>query len=106
MNSWFFLFNTTNLFIFNALIYLESIIEKIIYDKNRDNFTYPMNKEFGKIILSILLQLIFGVIFRFFALISLDQRNSLNDEITILKLFLKQVEKYQDSNNKYYYKEL
>ena len=81
MNSWFFLFNTTNLFGFNALIYLESIIEKRIYDKNRDNFAYPMRKEFGKIILSILLQVVLAIIFRFIILVTLDERNNLSDEI-------------------------
>ena len=85
MNSWFFLFNTTNLFGFNALIYLESIIEKRIYYKNRDNFAYPMRKEFGKIILSILLQIILAIIFRIIVLISLDERNNLCDEIKMCK---------------------
>ena len=85
MNSWFFIFNTINLFGFNALIYLESLIEKRIYDKNRDNFAYPMRKEFGKIILSILLQVILAIIFRLIVLISLDRRNRLNGEIKSCK---------------------
>ena len=81
INSLFFAFNTSNIFGFNALMYFENMIEKRIYDNNRNNFAYPLRKEFGKIILSILLQMILITIIRFIALISFDDKKTLSDEI-------------------------
>ena len=64
-NLWIFIFNISNLFGFNAILYSEKLIEKRIYNKHRDNFAYPMSKEFGKIILSILITMLFTIIIAF-----------------------------------------
>ena len=77
VSSWFFVFNSLTLFGFNALLYYEALIEKRIYDKKRQNFDYPMKKEFHKIILSILCQVALTVIIRFIILVTLDQRKEL-----------------------------
>ena len=77
VSSWFFVFNSLTLFGFNALLYYESLIEKRIYDKKRQNFDYPMRKEFHKIILSILCQVALTVLIRFIILVTLDRRKGL-----------------------------
>jgi hypothetical protein len=82
LNSIFFVFNTLVLFGFNALIYYESLIEKRIFDKKRNNFDYPMRKEFHKIILSILCQIALSVIFKIILLVTLKQRNHLKESLS------------------------
>ena len=74
LNSILFLFNTLILFGFNALLYYESLIEKRIYDKKRNNFDYPMRKEFHKIILSILCQIALCIIVKLILLVTLKQK--------------------------------
>ena len=82
IHSWFFVFNTLNLFGFNALIYYEALIEKRIYDKKRNNFDYPMRKEFHKIILSILCQVALCVLIKLLMMVWLEQRNDLKMGLT------------------------
>ena len=94
LNSIFFVFNTLVLFGFNALIYYESLIEERIFDKNRNNFDYPMRKEFHKIILSILCQVALCIIMKLILLVTLKQRNQLIDLLKSCKL-----EKHQTINN-------
>ena len=77
MNSWFFVFNSLLLFGFNALLYNENLIEKRIYDKNRNYFYYPLIKEYLKIILSILCQAVITIIIKSFLFARLSQRNDL-----------------------------
>ena len=81
LNSIIFVFNTLILFGFNALLYYESLIEKRIYDKKRNNFDYPMRKEFHKIILSILCQIGLCFIIKLIILVTLRRRNDFKADI-------------------------
>ena len=72
LNLWIFIFNISNLLGFNIILYSEKLIEKRIYDKHRDDFTYPMRKEFSKIILSILITMLFTIIIKLFNLINYE----------------------------------
>lgn len=86
LHSWFFIFNILSLFGFNALIYYEGLIEKRIYDKTRNYFDYPMRKEFHKIILSILCQIALTALLKLIVLVSLKQRDSLEESLKQCKL--------------------
>ena len=81
LNSIFFVFNTLILFGFNALLYYESLIEKRIFKPNRDNFDYPMLKEFHKIILSILCQICLCVIAKLILIVTIRQKNILKEDL-------------------------
>ena len=81
INSIFFVFNILTLFGFNALLYNESLIEKRIYNKNRNNFDYPMLKEFHKIIFSILCQIGLCLIAKLILLVTLDQRKQFENSL-------------------------
>lgn len=81
LRSYFFTFNNLILFGFNALLYLESDIEKRIYDNQRNSFIYPMKKEYIKIILSILCQIIITFILKIFMTAPYNKRKELFDEI-------------------------
>ena len=81
LNSIFFVFNTLILFGFNALLYYESLIEKRIYKPNRNNFDYPMLKEFHKIILSILCQICLCAIAKLILIVTIKQKNDLKDNL-------------------------
>ena len=86
LHSWLFVFNTLILFGFNALLYYESLIEKRIFDKKRNNFDYPMRKEFHKIILSILCQVVFTILIKLVILVRLRQREDLKNSLIKYKL--------------------
>ena len=86
LHSWFFVFNLLCLFGFNALIYYEGLIEKRIYDKKRNNFVYPMRKEFHKIILSILCQIALTALLKLIVLVTLRQRDNLEYSLKNCKL--------------------
>ena len=92
LQSWFLTFNVLNLFGFNALLYLESLIEERIYKPYRDNFAYPMRKEFGKIILSILCQVILCFLIKLIVLVSYNDKENLKTE----------ARQYYESNEKLY----
>jgi len=77
LRSWFFIFNTLILFGFNALIYWEGLIEKRIYDKKRNRFDYPMRKEFGKILLCILLQIVVTGLIKLLVFVFPEQKRTL-----------------------------
>ena len=81
MNSYFFVFNTLCLFGFNGFLYFEDLIEKRIYDNKRNYFNYPMRKEFHKIILSILSQIVITFIIKVIILVSLEQKNKKKKKI-------------------------
>ena len=81
LNSILFVFNTLILFGFNALLYYESLLEKRIYDKRRNNFAYPMRKEFHKIIFSILCQIALCIIVKLILIVTFRQRNNFIDEL-------------------------
>ena len=86
LHSWLFVFNTLILFGFNALLYYESLIEKRIYDKKRNYFDYPMRKEFHKIILSILCQIVFTTLIKLLILVRVSQRENLKNSLMKYKL--------------------
>lgn len=92
LQSWFLTFNALNLFGFNALFYLESLIEERIYKPYRDDFSYPMKKEFGKIILSILCQVIFCFLIKLIVLVPYKEKENLE----------KYVKRYYKSEEKFY----
>ena len=75
LSSIIFVFNTLILFGFNALLYYEALIEKRIYDKKRNNFGYPMKKEFHKIILSILCQICLCIFVKLILIVTERQKN-------------------------------
>ena len=81
LNSWFFVYNMLSLFGFNALLYYEDLIEKRIYDKRRNNFAYPMRKEFHKILLSIIIQAILTTLLKFLVIVMLKDRNELKNNL-------------------------
>ena len=74
---WLFIFNISMLFGFNALLCTEKYIERRIYDKHRNDFGYPMRKEFGKIISSILLTMILTFLIKLSNLTSLNEKKNL-----------------------------
>ena len=55
----FFVFYFFNMFGFNDLFYTEGLIENTITDNERDKFVYPVTNEFGKIIISLVLSVVF-----------------------------------------------
>ena len=80
---WLLIFNISMLFGFNALLCTEKYIEKRIYDKHRNNFAYPMRKEFGKIISSILLTMILTFLVKLLNMTSLENKREL--ELSLMK---------------------
>ena len=78
-----FLFNISTLFAFNAILLPEKRIERKIWDKERDKFSYPMKHEFGRIILSILISMLLTLIIRAISLVSYTTRSSLRKDIII-----------------------
>jgi len=85
INSYLFVFNILCLFGFNAFIYNESLIEKRIYDEKRNYFDYPMRKEFHKILLSILSQIVITFIIKVIILVSFNQKDKLKEKINNIK---------------------
>ena len=81
LHSYFFVFNILILFGFNALLYTESLIEKRIYDNQRNSFIYPIKNEFVKIILSILCQIILTLIMKIIMTATNKKRNNLIKDI-------------------------
>ena len=82
LKYWLLIFNISMLFGFNALLYSEKYIEKRIYDKHRNDFGYPMRKEFGKIISSILLTMILTFLIKLSNVTSLNKKRILAVELT------------------------
>ena len=82
---WFFVFNTLNLFGFNALYFNNTKIENRIYRKDRDNFAYPMRHEFDKIIYSILSMIALNFIVRAIALVTVSQKKELGSKVEAAK---------------------
>ena len=86
LSSIIFVFNTLILFGFNALLYYESLIEKRIYDKKRNNFDYPMKKEFHKIILSILCQICLCIFVKLILIVTEYQKNYFKNNLKICSI--------------------
>ena len=69
-----FIFNIASIFGFNAILLNEKKIEKRIFDNDRDKINYPFKKEFGTMILSIIITASLNVFFRLIILTSFGQR--------------------------------
>ena len=85
LRSWFFIFNSLVLLGFNALIYWEGLIENRIFDQRRNRFDYPMLREFGKIVLCILLQLALTTLIKLLTLVFPSQRKNFEKTLKDLK---------------------
>jgi hypothetical protein len=83
INQFIVLFNISTLFAFNAILLPEKRIERKIWDKGRDKFVYPMKHEFGRIILSILISMLFTFIIRAVSLVSFKSQNDLKETIIL-----------------------
>ena len=75
------LFNIYMIFGFNALIYPESMIEKRIFNKHRDNMFYPILNEFSKIISSIFATICLTLVIRLINLTSFKKKSYLEKDI-------------------------
>ena len=78
---WIFCFSLANIFGFNALYFSEGMFENRIKDSYRDNFFYPMKREFHKIIYSILTTMALNTLIRSIVLVSKNQFDDLNNLI-------------------------
>lgn len=61
-------FNICIIFGYNGVLYTNSLLEERIKHDDRNNFAYPMKREFGKIICSIVLVAVTNVVLRFILL--------------------------------------
>ncbi len=93
-----FLFNISTIFAFNAILLSEKRIERKIWDKERDKFIYPIKNEFGRIILSILISILFTVIIR--AIIFISYINILKSDIILETNESENIENNKISNEK------
>ena len=78
---WIFCFSLANIFGFNALYFSEGMFENRIKDSYRNNFFYPMKREFHKIIYSILTTMALNTLIRSIVLVSKNQFDDLNNLI-------------------------
>lgn len=74
-------FNILNLFGFNALLYSNAMIEKKIFELDRNNFAYPMKNEFSKIILSILISMALSMLIRAIAILTHNDKELLSKSL-------------------------
>ena len=79
--TWIFVFNTLNLFGFNALYFTNGKIEKRIYDNDRDNFGYPVKSEFEKIMSAIASTIVLTLIVKGISLVTYSQKKDLETKI-------------------------
>ena len=77
LNAWIVIFTITTLFGFNAVYFNESLIEKRIYNNNRNNFAYPMKEEAGVCFAAIFTTVLFTVFARFIVLSTVKTRRNL-----------------------------
>ena len=83
INLFQFVFNVSNLFGLNAILYFEKIIEKRIFNENRKNIFYPFSDEFSKLIYSILSAILLNLIIKGLILITIEQSNAYQVKINI-----------------------
>ena len=81
----FFAFNIFNLFGFNAVYLSEDMFTDRLLDEHRDNFGYPMKREFDKIMSAISTSILLALGMRLLILVPLFYRNYLADEIATAK---------------------
>ena len=78
LNCLILIFNISNVFGFNCLLYSNSYLEKRIYNKYRNNFTYPIKYEFPKLIITILISLILTILIKGLNLISYSEARAIS----------------------------
>ena len=96
-----FAFNIVLIFGSNSLFYFESIIEKRISNKNRNQFIYPLSKEILKIIISIIFSMIGMLIIRAIMIIPriknkklkqyLDSGNEIKENKVLQVFFIRRI---------------
>ncbi len=90
-NHFIFLFNISCIFGFNALFFNEERIEKKIFAKDRNKFSYHLKHEFQYILLSIFISMILTSLIRFIFVLSLkeeDQNTEHNDLFKIIAFLI------------------
>ncbi len=105
LNCLIFIFNISNLFGFNCLLYTNSYLEQRIYNKYRNNFTYPIKNEFSKLLFTILISLILTILIKGLNLISYSEARSISLSMIknqkINKIFIE-----KNAYNKFYIRTL
>jgi hypothetical protein len=96
-----FAFNIVLIFGSNSLFYFESIIEKRISNKNRNQFIYPLSNEILKIIISIIFSMIGMLIIRAIMIIPriknkklkqfVDSENEINENKVLKGFFIRRI---------------
>jgi hypothetical protein len=81
ISLWIFFFSLINIFGFNAYYFNVNMFEKRINDSFRNNFFYPMKREFHRIIYSILTMMFFNILIRLIVIVSLSKFNQLGNTI-------------------------
>ena len=81
ISLWIFFFSLINIFGFNAYYFDLNMFEKRINDSFRNNFFYPMKREFLRIIYSIITMMIFNFLIRLIVIVSLSKFNQLGNTI-------------------------
>ena len=88
-----FIFNILVIFGANAIFYPEFLIEKRIFDNNRNKIYYPLMKEYIKILISIGIAIILNLIMKLIIIISIQYKTKLqsfsNTDEKLRKEFIK-----------------
>ena len=79
ISLWIFFFSLINIFGFNAVYFNDKMFENRINDSFRNNFFYPMKREFHRIIYSILTMMAFNVLIRLIVIVPLSKFNELSN---------------------------
>ena len=97
INICFFIFNIVLIFGFNAILYSENMIEKRIFNQNRNNFIYSLSNEIIRLFISLIFSMIVMFIIRLIILIPREKNkkilklhnegHELEKEKELLKLF-------------------
>ena len=97
INISFFIFNVVLIFGFNAIFYSENMIEKRIFNQNRNKFIYSLSNEIIRLLLSLIFSMIIMLIIRLIILIPRlnnkkilklhNEGKQLEKEKELLKLF-------------------
>jgi hypothetical protein len=77
LNISLFVFNIFIIFGANAIFYPEFLIEKRIFNNDRNKIYYPIIKEYIKILISIGASIIFNFIMKLIIIISVEKKNKL-----------------------------
>ncbi len=101
LNCLILIFNIANIFGFNCLLYTNTYLEKRIYNKYRNNFTYPLNNEFLKLFFTILISLILTILMKGLNLISYSEARAIS--LSMIKNYkINQIFIEKNAYNKFY----